>query len=187
VPENSTALDDAEGFRSALLCEDDIGKVIRTHIYIESVLNEFIEFALMNPSYLKPLSLDYFGKVHLAACIGLNEDLIKPLLQIGNIRNRFAHRPNQIINKEIVNNFYASFSGKQKVIINSISKNASDSEAGDSQQGAKEDTNEKFMSLSMALFYLLKIDVSAFTQSTKIQELLQAIGELHANTSTSNK
>lgn len=139
-------------------------------------------WSLLNPS-VRPL----FSARHLAACIGLNEDLIKPLLQIGNIRNKFAHRPNQIINYEIVDNFYTSFSGQQKTIINRISKGSSGNESGESQQGVKEGANEKFMSLSMALFYLLKIDVSTFMQSTKIKELLQAIGELHANTGESDE
>lgn len=77
-----------------LQCEDEVGRVIRTHLYIENLINSFLEIALPQPEHLTPIQLDYFGKVQLSLSLGLPVEFKKPLNFIGNARNNFAHKQN---------------------------------------------------------------------------------------------
>jgi hypothetical protein len=75
-----------------LVKEDDLGRVIRAHIYIEHELQDFIFFAAPHPDHLKPFEgLEFSDKVQLALLLGLNPDLRSALNTVGNLRNKFAH------------------------------------------------------------------------------------------------
>lgn len=118
-------LDSFENLLETLKTEDEIGKVIRTHIHFENAINHFLFIALEKPQNLKNVKLDYYGKINLAACLGLPEDIIKPLISIGKIRNSFAHNLDNKIDTDKINNFFNSFSNKSKeeMIQNCINKN----------------------------------------------------------------
>lgn len=98
----------------ALDSEDDLGKVIRSHVIVESSLVAIIEKTVAHSDYLKPMELGFEQIVHLALALGLDENLAKPLKCIGSIRNKFAHNLRGQINKSDSNNFYKSFSSKHK-------------------------------------------------------------------------
>jgi len=54
-----------EFFTDTLFHEDDLGSVVRVHLYIEFIINEILEILVPYPEDLKPLKLDYDGKINL--------------------------------------------------------------------------------------------------------------------------
>jgi hypothetical protein len=88
--------------------EDDLGVVLRSHLWVEYELGEFITASLVNPKALRQ-SMDYADKVRLALALGLERSLERPLNTIGTIRNRFAHKLGEKIAKSDVDSLYKSF------------------------------------------------------------------------------
>lgn len=165
--------------KKALLSEDDIGKVVRTHICIERHINEFIDLSIDKPNYLKPIKLDYFGKVNLSISVGLDESLEKPLLQIGTIRNRFAHRYNQSLDTNTINNLYSSFTSEQKEEIQENDNEIDSSWKGKPGGWRNEDPDTQFTVMSMYLFWKLKTEVSAKRFSLEIQRKNEEIRRIN--------
>jgi hypothetical protein len=60
-------LDSFENLLETLKTEDEIGKVIRTHIHFENAINHFLFIALEKPQNLKNVKLDYYGKQYFIA------------------------------------------------------------------------------------------------------------------------
>lgn len=104
-------------FYEDLLREDEVGVVVRAHIHIEQHLNLCIDELVPYPDALRPMELDYFQRVHLLVALGLKEELKGPLLALGKLRNDFAHRLDAVLTEGRVNNFYQTFSGDDKDII----------------------------------------------------------------------
>jgi imidazoleglycerol phosphate dehydratase HisB len=104
-------------FYKDLMGEDALGVVIRAHIHVEHQLNAFIEEIVPYPDELRPMQLDYSQRVHLVVALGLKEELKKPLLALGTLRNEFAHRLTASLTKARVDDFYETFGGDDKEII----------------------------------------------------------------------
>ncbi len=104
----------------ALDCEDDLGKVVRSHVIIENIIVMFIESRLKNKTYLKKMGLTFEQKTNLALALGLDKNWSQPLSCLGNIRNSFAHNLRGEINKSDANNFYKSFSTRDKEIMHNL-------------------------------------------------------------------
>ncbi len=165
--------------RDALLSEDDIGKVVRVHINVESVVRKFIEISVKHPAHIKPMELDYFGAVHLALATGLTEDLKKPLLQIGKLRNRFAHKLNQSLDKDSMNNLYDSFSANRKSEMLSIcSESALSWGQGKSINWKDATPQDQFVVMATSLYWMLKIDLTKFSHGLKLQVLERHLAQL---------
>ena len=81
-----------EAFFQILNGEDDLGVVIRAHIYIEHELREFILAAAPKPEELKFSDYDYATTLGFALALGLNPNLKAGLTALGTLRNKFAHR-----------------------------------------------------------------------------------------------
>ncbi len=100
-----------EAFRQALLKEDDLGKVIRAHIYIEHAVDELIALRIERPKYYEEARPNYNQRIHLAAALGvMRANLLPPLMRLGKLRNKFAHDPNAKITREDETEFLNSFS-----------------------------------------------------------------------------
>ncbi len=121
-------------FQDALLGEDELGVVVRGHIYVEHELNEFIRATLSPPEALDAIKLDYDGRVKLAMALGLPAHFKPALSFLGTLRNKFAHRLDAAITKQEANGFAAAM-GPNKII------------AGDAYQA----TQAKFTSGDMAV------------------------------------
>ena len=93
-------------FYEALRGEDDLGMVVRAHIHIEHELREFIRAAAPAPDQFKPSDLDFGGTVRLALILGLDAEFKTPLLHLGSLRNKFAHRLDMRISEEEAKNFW---------------------------------------------------------------------------------
>lgn len=104
-------------FHDELLAEDTLGSVVRTHLHIEQELNRLLDNLILDFSVLKELNLNYKAKVLLAISMGLKKQYKAPLLGIGNIRNKFAHRKGYSLTKSDSKNLYESFSPPDKKII----------------------------------------------------------------------
>jgi hypothetical protein len=104
-----------EALADVLSKDDDLGKVIRAHIYIQHELQDFIFFAAPSSDQLKLLKdLDYSGMVGLALVLGLNVELKPALNAIGGLRNRFAHRLDMKIGEEEAKNLVNSLPSQAK-------------------------------------------------------------------------
>lgn len=161
-------LSNGDDLSEALKNEDEVGRVIRAHIHIEKLINDFLEIALDKPIHLKPMQLDYFGKVNLSACIGFPEELKKPLLFMGKTRNDFAHNLNQKIDKSRVNDFFDTFSHLHKDEIVNTSVNKSLSWVSEGKSWTNIDAKDKFMVMCFSLYYAIKIAIINFEANEKI-------------------
>lgn len=106
-----------EEFQLALQGEDELGLVVRAHIYIESSLNALIESLLVSPKHLDKMNLDFSQRVSLSIALGLRPQYESPLLALGTLRNHFAHRTGAKLSKDKVNNLYAALSSEDKALV----------------------------------------------------------------------
>jgi len=104
-------------FKDALETEDAVGKVIRTHIFIENQLNRIIELKFENPGHFEEREFTYFQKVDLAVCLGLQVQYAGPLFAIGEIRNKFGHKLDTELTREMLRGLYQSLSQTHKEIL----------------------------------------------------------------------
>jgi hypothetical protein len=110
---------------TALESEDDLGKAVRGHIHIEHELQQIIFFAAPNPDQLKSFERQEFSeKVRLALVLGLKSDLAPALNAAGNLRNKFAHRPDMKLSKEVAKNLIATLPPTLKGRFEAILSNA---------------------------------------------------------------
>lgn len=86
--------------------EDELGVVIRSHIYVESALVYLLKQLVVDGAYLEKLNLDYAQRVNLAVTLGLKATHAPPLLALGAIRNAFAHRLDTRLTKDRVDSLY---------------------------------------------------------------------------------
>ncbi|TXN41431.1 hypothetical protein FV232_24760 [Methylobacterium sp. WL30] len=110
-------------FNQALLGEDELGAVVRGHIYIESELIDFIRARLPNPAGIKDLEIDYYGRIKLAIALGLDESFGPSLKFVGTLRNRFAHRLDAAIGKQDADAFEKAL-GPHKAVTSEAFKTA---------------------------------------------------------------
>jgi len=106
-------------FVTALLAEDEVGCVIRSHLYVEAQLDSFLELAVVDPSFLATLDLSYAKKVELACCLGFDSKFRGPLKRIGKLRNDFAHDLSSSLTQQVVSDLYNALPefGRQAVHI----------------------------------------------------------------------
>ncbi|WP_146083438.1 hypothetical protein [Marinobacter flavimaris] len=101
----------------ALLSGDELSMVVRSHIKVEEQVDHFLVLHVVSYKHLEKISLTFAEKCLLAVALGMDEDLIKPLSTLGNIRNKFAHKTDSELTKSDVNNFYKAFSATGKEVL----------------------------------------------------------------------
>lgn len=79
-----------EALAKALAAEDELGVVIRAHLFLERELNTFIG-ARVPVQVLDVLKLTYSRKVDVSITLGLPSFYAPPLHWVGKKRNLFAH------------------------------------------------------------------------------------------------
>jgi hypothetical protein len=85
--------------------EDDLGVVVRGHLWVERELIGYIDAQLVDPTALRP-DLDYADRVRLAIALGLDTSLKAPLNALGKVRNRFAHQLGSHLDKSDADNLH---------------------------------------------------------------------------------
>lgn len=93
-------------FVVALLAEDEVGSVIRSHLYVEAQLTAFLELTVVEPKFLADLDLSYAKKVELACCLGFDPKFRGALKRIGKLRNDFAHDLSSSLSQQVVSDIY---------------------------------------------------------------------------------
>jgi len=162
---------DSVNFKDILSQESDIGKVIHTQINIELLITDFLYSVLDSPEFLKPIRLDYSSSVNLSLALGFNEDLKGPLLAIGKLRNDFAHKLDQVIDKNKINFFYKSFSSRHQ---NEFIEIAKDLELGWYIKGTQwrdVEPTEKFTLLCISLYYWCRFAVMDGKHKNKLTKI----------------
>lgn len=96
-----------EVFFDSLRSEDSLGVVVRAHIHIEARLNQVLHALTPHPKHLP--NLRYEQRVRLAVALGLNEEILQPLKELGDIRNAFGHRLDAALTDGMVNKLFNSF------------------------------------------------------------------------------
>lgn len=109
-----------DNFIDDLLGEDELGSVIRAHLYIEKNINELVNLLVPRPKELKDISLDYSKKVSLICALGIDPEVKNCLTGIGKIRNNFAHRTSYELNQSDIKNLYKQLPKAEKELINTI-------------------------------------------------------------------
>jgi hypothetical protein len=107
--------DFSKEFTKALLGEDELGVIIRSHIYIESEIDEYLRLALRD--YAQLGRLEYSTKVRIALACGLRKELKGPLNALGSLRNKFAHELGKAITASVAGDFYSTFGKAEKEAI----------------------------------------------------------------------
>lgn len=102
-------------FFDALRGEDELGAVIRAHIHIEARLQQVLEALTPVPEQLPKLR--YEQRVKMAAALGLNENAVRPLKKLGEIRNQFGHRLDVTLTAGMVNDLFESLAEEDKAVI----------------------------------------------------------------------
>jgi hypothetical protein len=92
----------------ALQVEDDLGAVIRAHLFVENELEQFIGLRMPGPVD-GVLAANYRAKVNIAVALGLPLARKGALEQIGKIRNKFAHDLNFALTDTVIKDFWNSF------------------------------------------------------------------------------
>lgn len=117
IDPHTISKDDEEPFIAAMTQGDALALVIKAVILIEHQLIKFIEARTAAPKSLEKIALTYADRVHLAAALGLRSDLVRPLLALGTIRNKFAHRLDTSFSKSDADNFHETFPAFDKKAI----------------------------------------------------------------------
>ncbi len=94
---------DPEKLITDLNSEDDVGLLLRGHLYIERELVRLLEFHLKHPDLFDTESINFPKKIYLAGAMGiLTTDEIKPYMVLNKLRNQLAHNlDSQIMEKDI--------------------------------------------------------------------------------------
>ncbi|CAH1561131.1 conserved hypothetical protein [Vibrio jasicida] len=166
-------------FLDALYKEDDVGCVIYTHIHVENLIISYVTTLLKQPEHLKSMRLDYLQKVHLALSLGLPDYFKAPLLNLGKIRNNFAHRLDQGIDSNLVNNFFKSFSNFHK---NEIVSQSTRTVFSSSSNWGSLPMKEQFISCCNLLHTKLSCVIIEHDTEKSIDEMARTILELEINT-----
>jgi hypothetical protein len=94
------------GFVAALLAEDVLDAVVRSHIYMESRLNEYLDLVCSRPELIPTVGLRYAQKVRLSCVLGFDPDFAMPLLALGELRNKFAHKLETTLSHDLLFSLY---------------------------------------------------------------------------------
>jgi len=148
-------------FYTALNGEDDLGAVIRTHLFIEYLLDEYLDNVFNDYKSLDLLHLEYNEKLSLASAILFKKEDSKALKAIGNLRNRFAHNLDAKLDKQTVDNLYTSLSTSDKEIVKNAHENIIERDRGDKKKAKFNDLppKERFVYIAIAIKARLQLTI----------------------------
>ncbi len=133
---------------------DELGLVVRSHLYIESLLNELLSELIPFSEHLDQMHLKYSDKVKLACAMGLDAELKPMLLSLGSLRNKFSHNINTKIDAELVKDLHSKVHHLTRIgtpkMLNSLRPEGPEIE---SFQGAH--PRDQFTSLVISLWVIM--------------------------------
>ena len=99
--------------------EDMLGVVLRTHLFVEHELREFISRRVPN-EVLKTLKPRYNQMVRLAIKLGLAKDFEGPLKWLGEKRNSYAHNLDYELSSQMLDEFYDELTTMMQVVVQQL-------------------------------------------------------------------
>jgi hypothetical protein len=104
---------DVSYYESAIK-EDELGRVIRTHLHIEYLVDQLLGLHFKEPTVLYAMRLEFSDRVKLLSAFGYEKHLTQPLLALGTLRNEFAHKLNYKLTADRMDNFYKTLDADAK-------------------------------------------------------------------------
>jgi hypothetical protein len=98
-----------QDFYLAMRSEDDLGLIVRGHIFVEHQVREYVAAAAPKPELFKFSDFDYFSTVRIAFILGLDAEFNNSLPALGSLRNKFSHRLDMKLDDQMADNFYKTF------------------------------------------------------------------------------
>jgi len=141
--------------------DEDLIAAVRGHLYIEIQLNRLIERLVPYPEEIENSKLGWQQRVQLALGLGLKSQYGPPLKKLGNIRNKFAHRPDASIeDKDIAKLYQCLHREDQEVVLESFRH--TQCQVDDPVDGEFKDLSAKdrFTLIIVALNAMLQVAVS---------------------------
>ncbi|WGD28707.1 hypothetical protein AncyloWKF20_12930 [Ancylobacter sp. WKF20] len=108
-----------EVLNAALLHDEELIIILRSHLYIENELNKIIYLFMGHLNILDIINLNYSKKIDLAIRFGLNKDYRKRLITLGRLRNKFAHNIKASLEEKDAIDFIKSIGQDKSDMINS--------------------------------------------------------------------
>jgi hypothetical protein len=93
-------------FLKALLAEDEVGCVVRSHLYVEAQVDRYLGLVVVESKYLTDLDLSYAKKIDLLCCLGFDAQFRGALKRLGKLRNNFAHDLSSRLTQQSVSDLY---------------------------------------------------------------------------------
>ena len=136
--------------------EDDLAIVVRTHIVIENYLRELVCSFLANEKYFENAKLEYSQVVQLSLAVGLQPRFESILKAIGKLRNNFAHKYRDSLNKNDVKNLYNALSKDEKENLQKTTKKVAEELDLDPYKHSDFDVRQQFINISVMLAAVLQ-------------------------------
>ena len=137
-------------FFEAIRAEDPLGAVVRAHIHIEARLSQVVDALTPHPRDLP--SLRYEQRAKLAVALGLDGRILGPLLELGYIRNAFAHKLDVKLTDGMVDKLFASFDEEDRgVIVEAYQLTWAQLEKAGMPPYEKTDARHKFITMAVAM------------------------------------
>jgi hypothetical protein len=100
------------GFVLAIASDDDFMAVVRTHTYIDALLDDLLRTEIV-PGRSLPRNMSFTIRYELCVALGLLESDLIPTLQIlSEIRNDFAHKPDFVIDRKKIDKLVTTIKGE---------------------------------------------------------------------------
>ena len=148
-------------FYQSLISEDELGVVIRAHIYVESSINDFIENSVPSPEKLPRLT--YEAKLRLACALGMDEDHFQALKLLGDIRNQFGHNLSAHLSDQKVNELFSKLpESAQTAVMASYAKTRDDHPGAPDFQKLSPKDRFVFLSVGLKMFAVNTAAVAYF-------------------------
>jgi hypothetical protein len=157
---------DQAGFYKSLVGQDDLGVIVRSHIYIEQEIIRFIEALLHSPKELKLRDFEYGERVGLALALGLRADLKAPLNFIGNLRNKFSHQLRASLAEDDAKNLHKTFSRRDKANIENSYQILRTHPSGAHQPSRLSDLGPK----DRIVLYLIQILTAVIAETMRVKK-----------------
>ncbi len=148
---------DRQRFLDALSADDDLIRVMRAQLYLESQVRRFVDRALAHPERLEDTYFSWPARVDLAMACGLDPAFGPPLKKVGALRNKFAHDPDRVVieNKDVEDLFGAISDTFRKAVL--VAFNELHEEQGyENRDFAKARPDQRFVCIVLLLCVALE-------------------------------
>lgn len=140
--------------------EDALGCVIRSHIYLENALIEYVGTVAPYPDRLKRTRFSFNQWLDLALAHGLKAQYRAPLLRLNKLRNEFAHKLDTELTDEVVMDMYHTFSKDDRRIIRDNYRKLRESIVRDEDDFESLGAKDKLAQVVITLWAILRAAVT---------------------------